>query len=52
MSWWMESGVLGEGDIQNVQGRGSSRTGLETSGLGDPQTLHILDVSLTGHTHF
>ncbi len=26
--------------------------GLETSGLGDPQTLHILDVSLTGHTHF
>ncbi len=33
MSWWFESGVLDEGDMQNVQGRGASRTGLKTTEL-------------------
>ncbi len=33
MSWWFESGVLDEGDMQNVQGRGASRTGLKTTAL-------------------
>ncbi len=28
MSWWVESGVLDKGDIQKVQGRRASRTGL------------------------
>ncbi len=31
----MESGVLDKGDIQKVQGRGSSRTGLGSTGLED-----------------
>ncbi len=31
MSWWVEPGVLDKGDIQKVQGRGASRTGLGTS---------------------
>ncbi len=39
MSWWVESSVLDEGDIQNVQGRGSSRTGLKTPALG---LLHVI----------
>ncbi len=29
----MESGVLDKGDIQKVQGRGPSRTGLGSTGL-------------------
>ncbi len=32
-SWWVESGVLEKGDIQNVQGYGSSRTGLGSTDL-------------------
>ncbi len=33
MSWWVESGVIDEGDIQNVQGWGYSRTGLRTTAI-------------------
>ncbi len=33
MSWWVESGVLDKGDTQNVQGYGSSRTGLGSTVL-------------------
>ncbi len=40
-SWWVESGVLDKGDIQNVQGRGSSRTG-----LGSTDLKHYLTTSL------
>ncbi len=33
MSWWVESGVIDEGDIKNVQGWGYSMTGLRTTGI-------------------
>ncbi len=32
-SWWVDSGVLDKGDIQKVQGRGASRTGLGSTAL-------------------
>ncbi len=38
----MESGVLDKGDIQKVQGRGASRTGLGSTGLGMRMCIVIL----------
>ncbi len=32
-SWWVESGVLDKGDIQKVQGKGFSRTGLGSTAV-------------------
>ncbi len=45
MSWWVESGVLDEGDVQKVHGRGSCRTGLGTT------DLEIYKVSLYSSLH-
>ncbi len=35
MSWWVESGVLNEGDIQNMLWLGVPRTGLRTTGVDE-----------------
>ncbi len=37
----MESGVLDKGDIQKMQGRGSSRTGLGSTDLGASESFTV-----------
>ncbi len=37
----MESGVLDKGDVQKMQGRGSSRTGLGSTDLGASESFTV-----------
>ncbi len=47
MSSRVESGVIDEGDIQNMQGWWYSRTGLRTTGLFDLVVFNYLDFNKT-----
>ncbi len=48
----MESGVLDKGDIQKVQGRGASRTGLGTTGLGMRMCSDSLQSHVASHAKY
>ncbi len=47
MSWWIESGVLNEGDIQNMLWLGVPRTGLRTTDLDNIFPLNLITFTLS-----